>query len=146
MRLLVIGRKNGELARASKMAADAGAMVSHAETGAEGLVLLRESGADMVLMDVALEVPGFLAKLRAERFFVDVVACGIQNNAKAAAAAVRAGAKEYVPLPPDADLIAALITGVSADRQPLVYRDPAMDQVVAMVEAVAPSEASILIT
>ena len=30
-----------------------------------------------------------------------LIACGIEMDSKAAAAAIRAGAKEYIPLPPD---------------------------------------------
>lgn len=146
MRLLVIGEKNGELVRASKMAADAGGFVVHAENCHEALLRLRSFGTDAVLIDVALDVPGFIAKLRSERILTDVFACGLQNNAKEAAAAMRAGALQYVPLPPDAELIAALISGVANDTHALIYRDPSMGRVIEMVDAVAPSDASILIT
>lgn len=146
MRLLVIGSNQSELELASNMAAQAGASVVHAESGETGLEMLRVSGADLVMMDVTLQVPAFIAHLRTERFSVDVVACGVANDPKAAAAAIRAGAKEYVPLPPDAELIAAIIQNVTADSRELVFRDPVMSRCIGMVDAVAPSNASILIT
>jgi two-component system response regulator FlrC len=45
----------------------------------------------------------------AERIHVPVIACGIGTDARAAVKAIQEGAKEYVPLPPDADLIAAIL-------------------------------------
>jgi DNA-binding NtrC family response regulator len=47
---------------------------------------------------------------------VPIVACGIENNARAAVAAIHAGAKEYIPLPPDPELIAAVLAAVADDR------------------------------
>jgi DNA-binding NtrC family response regulator len=146
MRLLVIGQKSGELEVAASMAAAAGARVTHAESGEAGLAALRAMGADLVMMDVTLKVPAFIAHARSERFSVDVVACGITNDPKAAAAAIEAGAKEYVPLPPDAEMIAAIIQNVTADNNDLVYRDMAMVRCMGLVDAVAQSDASILIT
>jgi DNA-binding NtrC family response regulator len=74
------------------------------------------------------------------------VACGIGTDAGAAVEAIRGGAKEYIPLPPDAELIAAVLAAVSDDSHQLVFEDKAMKDVIALAEQVAPSEASILIT
>jgi DNA-binding NtrC family response regulator len=146
MRLLMVGQLNGQLALASRLATDAGAKVTHASAAGEGLAVLRERGADLVMIDVALDVAGFISQLRSERIATDVVACGIGSDARAAVAAIQAGAKEYVPLPPDAELIAAVIKAVAADAADLVWRDPAMARVLDLVKTVARSEASILIT
>ena len=40
------------------------------------------------------------------------VACGVTNDACAAVRAIHAGAKEYIPLPPNPDLIAAALAAV----------------------------------
>jgi DNA-binding NtrC family response regulator len=61
-------------------------------------------------------------------------------------AAIQAGAKEYIPLPPDPELIAAVIEAVAADNRSFVWRDPAMERVVKLAEQIARSEASVLIT
>ncbi|HAT84631.1 MAG TPA: sigma-54-dependent Fis family transcriptional regulator, partial [Rhizobiales bacterium] len=45
---------------------------------------------------------------------------------RAAVKAIRAGAKEYIPLPPDPDVIAAVLEAVSQDQGNLIFRDPAM--------------------
>jgi DNA-binding NtrC family response regulator len=63
-----------------------------------------------------------------------------------AARAIRAGAVEFIPLPPEADLIAAVLAAVSDDERPLVTKDPAMQGVLALADQVASSDASILIT
>jgi two-component system response regulator FlrC len=77
---------------------------------------------------------------------VPVVACGVKQTHSAAVSAIRAGAKEYIPLPPDPELIAAVLAAVAQDRGDLIYRDEAMASVVKLAEQVAPSEASVLIT
>jgi two-component system, response regulator FlrC len=75
-----------------------------------------------------------------------VVACGVGADAAGAAGAIRAGAKEFIPLPPDAELIAAVLAAVADDNRPMVVRDPSMQAVIAMADQIAPSDASILIT
>jgi len=147
MRLLVIGRLSGQLATAVKMAMNAGAKVSHVETIAQATQALRAGqGADLLMVDFELDIRALIAANEGERIRVPVVACGIGADPKRAADAIRAGAKEFIPLPPDAELIAAVLSAVADDDRPLVARDPAMQAVTALADQVAPSEASILIT
>ena len=87
-----------------------------------------------------------MARLELEHIHVPIVACGIENNARAAVAAIRAGAKEYIPLPPDPELIAAVLAAVTDDAREMIYRDDAMAQVVKLAQQIATSEASVLIT
>jgi len=131
---------------ATKIAIDRGAAVTHADDIATALKVLRSSGADLLMIDVGLNVGELIEKLEMERIHVPVVACGIETNARAAVEAIRAGAKEYVPLPPDPELIAAVLAAVSQDSDDLIYRDAAMARVVQLAEQVAPSDASVLIT
>jgi two-component system, response regulator FlrC len=77
---------------------------------------------------------------------VPVVACGVTNDARAAVNAIHAGAKEYIPLPPDPDLIAAVLAAVADDSRDMIYRDEAMAKVVKLAQQIAASEASVLIT
>ena len=147
MRLLVVGKLSGQLSTAVKMAMSAGAKVSHVETTAAALHALRAGqGADLLMVDYDLDISGLIAANEAERIHVPVVACGIAADPKRASDAIRAGAKEFIPLPPDAKLIAAVLSAVSDDSRPMVVRDPSMQDVVKLADQVAPSDASILIT
>jgi DNA-binding NtrC family response regulator len=98
------------------------------------------------MVDVALDIRDLVLRLDAERISVPIVACGISNDARAAVAAIRAGAKEYIPLPPDPELIAAVLAAVTNDARELVYRDETMAHVVKLAQQIAPSDASVLIT
>ena len=146
MRLLMVGHLGGQLATASKMAMAAGAKVTHAPEAAAALDIVRTRGADLIMIDVACDIASFIDQIRSERIATEVVACGIGTDARAAVTAIRAGAKEYVPLPPDAELIAAVIQAVAEDSHQLIFRDPAMGRVIGLVDQIAPSDASILIT
>ena len=147
MRLLVLGPLDGHFSTAGKIALQRGATVAHADDIETGLSALRSGqGADLVMMDVRLDIARMIGCLKQERIFVPVVACGIGNDAEAAVRAIKAGAKEYIPLPPDAELIAAVLQAVSTDNHAFIYRDPAMEALVRVAEQVAPSEASVLIT
>src|SRR5215470_19050655 len=147
MRLLVIGRLSGQLSTAVKMAMSAGAKVSHVETIEAATHALRAGqGADLLMVDYDLDIAGLIAANEAERIRAPVVACGVAADPRRAADAIRAGAKEFIPLPPEADLIAAVLAAVSDDERPMIARDPSMQAVIALADQVAPSEASILIT
>ena len=147
MRLLIIGSLNGQVISATQIAMQRGAKVAHAETTDIALKNLRAGqGAELVMIEVSQDISGFVQSLKSERFNIPIVACGIGTDTEAAVAAIRAGAREYVPLPPDPELIAAVIEAVTEESHALLFQDPAMQQVVSLAEQVATSEASILIT
>ena len=147
MRLLVVGRLNGQLSLAVKMAMSAGAKVAHVETVEAATQALRAGqGADLLMVDYDLDIAGLIATNEAERIRVPVVACGVAADAKRAGDAIRAGAKEFIPLPPEADLIAAVLAAIGDDNRPMIARDPGMEVVIKLADQIAPSEASILIT
>lgn len=146
MQLIIVGTLDGQIGAASQIAIKRGAKVQQADTLEDGLDLLRRSGADLVMIDVSLEVDVFMKSIEAERIHVPVVACGVSNDTQAAVRAVRAGAKEYVPLPPDPELIAAVLEAVTEDQHALIFKDPKMADTVKMATQFAPSEASVLIT
>ncbi len=147
MRLLIIGSLDGQVAAATKIAMTRGAKVAHAETPEVALNHLRTGqGAELVMMEVGHDIAGFLESLNSERINVPVVACGIRSDTEAAVSAIRAGAKEYIPLPPDPELIAAVLEAVTEENHAFIFEDGAMAQVVALADQVAASEASVLVT
>ncbi len=147
MRLLVVGRLSGQLASAVKMAMATGAKVAHVESIEQATHALRAGqGADLLMVDYELDIAALIAANESERIRVPVVACGVGADPRRAAEAIRQGAKEFIPLPPEAELIAAVLAAVSDDDRPMVTRDPAMQPVLALADQVSRSEASILIT
>ena len=146
MRLLIIGTLDGQIGAASQIAMARGAKVRQAEDVPAGLEVLRSQGADLVMIDVKRDIKGLIDSLEAERIVVPVVACGIASDASAAVRAIKAGAKEYIPLPPDAELIAAVIAAVTQESHNIVFKDPRMGQTLKLAEQVANSDASIMIT
>ncbi|MEM6626219.1 MAG: sigma-54 dependent transcriptional regulator [Pseudomonadota bacterium] len=147
MRVLIIGDLAGQLSEATKIAFERGAKVSHAASPAMALDALRAGrGADLVMIDVHEDIAWLVEALTLERIAAPIVACGVATDAEAAAAAIRAGAREFIPLPPEAELIAAVLAAVADDDRPMIAEDPAMKEVLALAAQVAPSDASVLIT
>ncbi|MFM2130507.1 MAG: hypothetical protein RL477_2053, partial [Pseudomonadota bacterium] len=147
MRLLIIGSLNGQIGTASKIAIGHGAKVAHADDIETALNALRAGqGADLVMIDDKLDIPRLISSLASERINMPVVACGLGNDTRTAVAAIRAGAQEYIPLPPDAALIAAVLEAVTEESSAIVYKDPAMASVLKLADQVAPSDATIMIT
>ncbi len=147
MKLLIVGYLEGHIATAGRLAMQRGAKVAHIESIDGALAALRAGqGSDLVMCDVAMDIARLIESLKNERIAVPVVACGIGTDAGAAVRAIRAGAKEYIPLPPDAELIAAVLQAVAEEDQTFIAQDPAMQPVLQMAERVAASDASILIT
>lgn len=146
MRLLIVGSMRGPLSAATRMAMDRGASVINAESILQAISVMRVQGADLIMIDVSLPVQQLVDGLIADRNRTPVVACGIGTDATTAANAIRAGAREFIPLPPDPELIAAILAAVSSPQEALIYRDPEMEKVVRLAETIARSEASILIT
>ena len=135
MRLLIVGGLQGQIGLATKIAMDRGAKVTHAADIEQALATLRGGiGADLVFCDVALDIAALVRGLSAERICTPVVACGIGTDTSRAVAAIRAGAKEYLPLPADAELIAAVIAAVADESHHLVYEDEAMGAVLALAD------------
>ena len=94
MRLLIIGTLDGQLTTATKLAMEKGATVTHAADNAQALAVLRAGrGADLLMVDVTLDIRDLVQRLDAERIHVPIVACGTDNDARAAVAAIHAGAR-----------------------------------------------------
>ncbi|MEZ5815090.1 MAG: sigma-54 dependent transcriptional regulator [Alphaproteobacteria bacterium] len=147
MRLMIIGQLEGYISQAGKIALQKGAKVIHCEDTEQAIgALLNGKGADLAMVDVKQKIREFIDRLEAERVHMPVIACGIGTDARAAVRAIEQGAKEYVPLPPDAELIAAVLAAVTEEQSAMIADDPAMEAVVKLANKIAPSEATVLIT
>lgn len=147
MRLLIVGDLGGQLGTASRIARERGAKVAQiGDIDGAYRMLCDGQGADLIMVEVHQDIVRFVQMLKDERITVPLVACGIEINAKLAAQAIRDGAKEYIPLPPDEELIAAVLEAISEESHSVIHGSQAMKQTLAMAEQIAPSEASVLIT
>ena len=145
-RLLIVGSLEGELGQAARIARAGGARLAQADGVSTAIAHARADGCDLVLCDVLHDVAWLVQALEAERIACPVVACGRSSDAAAAVRAIRAGAREFLPLPAEPDLIAAMLRAAAGEEHTPVHRDPAMAAVLSRAETVARAEASVLIT
>lgn len=147
MRLLIIGELYGQIGTASTIAKSRGARVAHVGDIEAAMTSLRGGqGADLIMIEVREDIEKLVTMLMRERFNLPVIACGIDANKDAAVKAIKSGAKEYLPLPPDEELIAAVLEAITEEAHSFVYASKAMEKLIAMADQIAPSDASVLIT
>lgn len=147
MELLIVGTLDGQIGAASKIAIAQGGHVSLADNEDSALEVLRSGKSiELVMIDVKLDVYRFIKSLESERINVLVVACGVANDPNLAVKAIKAGAKEYIPLPPDPELIGAVLAAATRENHALIYGDKKTEAVLKMAKQIAPSEASVLLT
>jgi DNA-binding NtrC family response regulator len=146
MRVLIVGSLAGDLGLAARMAIGRGARLEQSDDAPAALVRLRaDARVDLVLCDLAQDIEFLLAGLGAERMAVPVIATGIDPDPDRVLLAIRAGAREYLPLPPDADLIAAILHAAVGEQHQVAARDPSMLAALRRAEQVARADASVLI-
>jgi DNA-binding NtrC family response regulator len=147
MRLLIIGSLAAELGMAAKIAVSRGARLQHAETLQNAMEQLRASpGIDVVICDLAYDIATLVRSLQSERIAAPVVAAGAVVTDDQVMNAIRAGAQEFLPLPPDPDLIAAILQAAAGTNHNMIARDPVMLQTIQRADQVSISDASVLIS
>ena len=102
--------------------------------------------AELILVNADANIRNLIKQLTAFGISTPVIAYGINTDASTAVRAIRAGAREFLPLPPDQDLITAILGAVSCNQKEFVFEDPVMCNLLSVAQQVAPSDASILIT
>ncbi len=149
MRLLIIGNLDGHMTEAAQIAIGRGVKVDCTNDIDTALTQLRQGrGADMAFVDISLEIARLSSKLDGERIHLPLIACGIEGTSpKAAAKSIEDGALDYISLPPDPEVISALIETVSKHEDTdIICDDPLIKQVISLSDRIAPSDASVLIT
>jgi two-component system response regulator FlrC len=147
VKVLIIGSLAGDLGQAAQIAIGRGAKLVQADNAESALNRLRtDAHIDLVLCDIRQDVGAVVAALAAERMAVPVVACGTGDDPDAAVQAIRDGAREFLPLPPDPDLIAAILEAASGESHAMIVRDAVMEATVHRAEQVARADASVLIS
>jgi two-component system, response regulator FlrC len=147
MRVMIVGSLAGALGQAARIAITQGVKLDQTDVTDTALQRLRaDPSIALVFCDLGNDIGAFIRALAAERIVVPVIACGVDVKADAAVAAIRAGARDFLPLPPDPALIAAMLEAVSGDSHTLVAHDPVMIMAVRRAEQIAATEASVLIT
>lgn len=146
MRVLIIGSLAGELGQAARIAIDRGARLEQADGFETALGRLRANAQfNLILCELSHDIGALVRALAAERIAVPVVACGADSDADAAVRAIRDGARDFLPLPPDPELIAAILEAAAGESNAFVVRDSTMTRLVQRAEQVAASEASVLL-
>ncbi len=147
MQVLIIGSLAAELGQAAQIAIARGARLDQADGIEPALIRLRaDDRVDLVLCDIRHDIAALIRAMFAERILVPVIACGIGNDAEAAVRAIKAGAREFLPLPPDAEMIAALLEAAAGESLAMIAHDPLMQSTIRRAEQVARAEASVLIS
>lgn len=148
MRLLIIGNLEGHMTTASQIAVERGVKVTNVRTIEDGLKHVRGGkGSDLVFIDISLDLGRFVRQCQQERIQIPVIACGLETvTSEEAQEAIYLGAKEFIFLPPNPEIIAEVLEAVSQDNHQVIHRDPALKAVIALADQIAPSEASVMIT
>lgn len=147
MRLLIVGRVDSEVTHATQIAMRRGAKVANCRNAEEAFkALLAGNGAELLMIDVNEDIAGLVKNIRAEHINIPVIAYGINADSKKAVDAIKAGAEEYIPLPPDEELIAAILESITRDTSIITSKSAVMQRVLELAERVAPSDANVLIT
>jgi len=147
MKLLIIGSLNGYMAEASKIAITRNVKVMFAENEVKAMQILRQGkNISLIFMDIAMGIRSIIKQMENEKITIPIVACGIGKDADLAVKSIKDGAKEYITLPPDADMIAEIFNSVQNPEMKIIAEDEVMLKILDMAKRVAKSDANILIT
>lgn len=147
MRLLIIGDTSTDINTAITIAQEKKAKVIMVENIHQALDFLREGkGADLILIDVKFNIVELITAMKQEHISTPVVAYGVQCTPKEAVWAIKAGAKEFLPLPPDKELIAGILAAVSDNTRVPIGQSAVMQGVIEIADRIAKSNANVLIT
>lgn len=147
MRLLIIGDINSEIKTAIDIAKSKNAKVVMVESCEQGAnFLLQGKGADLVLVDVKFNIKSLVNEMKNEKISTPVIAYGVKCSPREAVQAIKSGAKEFLPLPPDERLIAAIFAALSDDNIKVIGESQVIKDALQVADKIAQSDANVLIT
>ena len=147
MRVIVVGKIESEVSTACQIAHKNGAKITNVENVDFAFAkILEGNGAELVLVDVNDEIGKLIKLLKQERITIPVVAYGIKADSKKAADAIKSGAEDYLPLPPDEALIVAILESITNENNKIISSSPQMKEIISLSDRIAPSDANVLIT
>ncbi len=148
MRILIVGEINGYIGEAAAIAIKNGGKILHAPNADMAMdILLNGKGAEIIWYDLGLmKIDRFIEDLSSQRIVVPVIACGVKIQVLDIERAIAAGAKDYINLPPDPEMINVILRNFSQKNDHMIFKSSEMNEVVQMAKRVAKSNAGILIT
>ncbi|MFN5351760.1 MAG: sigma-54-dependent transcriptional regulator [Alphaproteobacteria bacterium] len=149
MKILVLGKPSGNLSIAIRIATQKGASVSHFTDFTKAIeILCLDSSFRLIIIETSFDIASFKTLLDNEKISTDIIACGENTSIEEATKAIKAGAKEFLPLPPKIEKIALILEAIAKPQtsEEIIYQSPLMQKIMKVAEQVAPSTANILIT
>lgn len=147
MRLLIVGDAKSEIKAAIDIARARKAKVVLVESCDQAFdFLCQGKGADLVLVDVTYDIKALTESMKSEKISTPVIAYGVLCSAKEAVNAIKAGAKEFMPLPPDEKLIAAIFAAIADDSVNVIGESTVIKEAILVADKIAKSDANVLIT
>lgn len=147
MRLLIVGDMNSEIKTAIDIARSKNAKVVMVESCEQAVdFICQGKGADLILVEVQFDIKSLTKAMKNEKISTPVIAYGVQCTPKEAVQAIKSGAKEFLPLPPDERLIAAIFAALSDDSVNIIGKSGSMAAAIAVADKIAKSDANVLIT
>jgi DNA-binding NtrC family response regulator len=147
MQVLVIGSMNSEICKAVEIAKNNGAKVFFAFSEHDGIESIRGGqSADVIVIDIRCNIKHFVDSLQKERIVTKVIACGLNASPKDAAQSIHDGAQEFMPLPPDENMIAAIFAHISSHDKVMVCKSDKMKYAISIADKISKSDAHVLIT
>ncbi len=122
MRIIVLGNLNGNMATAVAMANRDGGRFVHANGLAAAAKVMRSEGAELLLIEASIDIKKAIKELGNGGMALPIMAFGFGEQPQAAATAVKAGARKYLPLPENPKSIAAALLVLADRRRRMVGR------------------------
>lgn len=135
MHVLIVGQLHQKALAITKMAIQQGAKVRQADSIETALNVIAPGGCDVILANQA-DALYLRKKLEKDHLHIAVVECGMDMH----------GTWPYLALPPQAENVSALFQEIVSKTTDFIAHAPSMRKIINLIDRIAPSDASVLIT